>query len=210
MSMARPLIDRLTAPISSTPDSRPSLSPVARGSRRRRPKVFYAGVSVGFVLLVIVAQILLSIALQSGAYEISGLQQQVRDLGRAHQSASQDIDRLASPQNIAQSAEALGMVGNSTPAYLRLSSGATAGWVSQATAGATLYPEGDMVPNEQLTDIFAQREAAARNAELAREAAARASTNTGSASTANTGAPAGQSATPQVASPVGIPAPATH
>lgn len=212
--MVRPHMNRLALPevrpVQPAPARYP-LKPVSpRSLRRRRPKVFFASVSVVFLLLVIVAQILLSITLQSGAYEIAGLQQDVKDLGRAEQSASQDINRLASPQNVARSAESVGMVSNSTPAYLRLSDATTSGWVSQATGGSTLYPRGDMVPNVQLTEVFAQREAAAKNAQIAREAKARAQISGGTAATGNAGAPIPESNPPQVASTMGMPAPTTH
>lgn len=211
MSMARPLINLPAVGSAVLSSARPALRPVSLGSARRaRPKIFYASVSVAFILVVILAQILLSITLQSGAYEIAGLQQQVKDLGRAQQSASQDIHRLSAPQNVARSAESLGMVSNSAPAYLRLSTGATSGWVAPATAGSTLYRGGDLVPNSQLTDVFAQRELAAKNAQIAREAAARATTSAGNPTAGTPGAPIPQSGPPQVASPVGMPTPATH
>ena len=219
MSMARPMIRGAHAPAAAPvarQRARVHLSAMLSPRRTRRPKMFYAAVSVGVILLVIIAQILLSIALQSGAYEISGLKQQVRDIDRAHQSASTDIDRLGSPQNLSRSAEELGMVSNSSPAYLRLSTGATTGWVSQASSGASMYRSGDMVPNAQMDSVFAERDAA-RAAEAARQASAAkaASSASGSASSnlgtgATSGAPTTVSGTAPVASTPGIPAPATH
>jgi cell division protein FtsL len=105
--------------------------------RRRRPKIFFALVTVFTIVIIIVAQILLSVSLQSGAYEIAGLQRSVKELGRTYQSATQDLNRMTSPQNVAQSAEMLGMVGHSNPVYLRLSDSLITGAATSAMGRRT-------------------------------------------------------------------------
>jgi hypothetical protein len=115
--------------------------------------VFYAIVTVAVIFGIIVAQLLLSVAVSSGAYEISGLQSQNRELSRTQQSMNQDLDRLASPQNLAANAEALGMVNNNTPVYLRLSDGAVLGSPEAAAAGAGVTGGGTLVANSLLNGV---------------------------------------------------------
>jgi hypothetical protein len=115
--------------------------------------VFYAVVTVSVIFGIIVAQLLLSVAVSSGAYEISGLQAQNRELDRTQQSMNQDLDRLASPQNLAANAEALGMVSNNTPVYLRLSDGAVLGSPVAASADAGVTGGGTLVANSLLANV---------------------------------------------------------
>ena len=124
-----------------------------RAQRRARPRVFYAVVTMSVIFGIIVAQLLLSVAVSSGAYEISGLQAQNRELDRTHQSVSQDLDRLASPQNLAANAEALGMVSNNTPVYLRLSDGAVLGSPVAASSDAGVTGGGALVANALLANV---------------------------------------------------------
>jgi hypothetical protein len=114
--------------------------------------MFFAIVTVVTIFIIIVAQILLSVSVQSGAYEIAGLQRNVKELGRTYQSATQDLNRVTSPQNVAQSAETLGMVGNSNPVYLRLSDSLITGAATPAVAGGALIAQGNLVPNAMLAE----------------------------------------------------------
>ena len=128
---------------------RPSIQVVAtRAQRKARPKVFYAIVTVGVIFGIIISNLRLSVAVASGAYEIAAMQQSNKELGRSYQTMNQDLDRLSSPQNLAANAEALGMVNNSTPVYLRLSDGAVLGTPepASATSGLIAGAEG-AVPN---------------------------------------------------------------
>jgi hypothetical protein len=180
-------------------------------ARKRRPKVFFATVTVISFFAIIVAQILLSISLQSGAYEIAGLQRDVRELGRTYQSATQDLSRMTSPQNIAQSAEVLGMVGNSNPVYLRLSDSLVTGAATAAGAGGTLVAQGNLVPNAMLAQALAERQTAAKAA--AEAAAQQARTGVAGSQSGNVGpgsAPAPLSPVVAVTSPQGLPSPATR
>lgn len=211
MSMARPMVSALTAPRPVTPTPPRSLHAVSPSVvRRRRPKIFFAIVTVVTIFIIIVTQILLSVSLQSGAYEIAGLQRNVKELGRTYQSATQDLNRMTSPQNVAQSAEVLGMVGNSNPAYLRLSDSLVTG-AATAAGGSTLFAQGNLVPNAMLAEVIAEREEAAR-------VAAQAATSQASAGASGTtvvngalgSAPAPLSPVPAIPSPQGLPSPATR
>ena len=211
MSMARPMVNALTTPRPVIPMPTRALRVVSPSVvRRRRPKIFFTIVTVITIFIIIVAQILLSVSLQSGAYEIAGLQRNVKELGRTYQSATQDLNRMTSPQNIAQSAEVLGMVGNSNPAYLRLSDSLVTGAATPA-GGSTLFAQGNLVPNAMLAEVIAEREAAAR---AAAQAAATQASAEASGTTVGNGAPGSAPAplSPVVAvpSPQGLPSPATR
>ena len=201
MSMARPMVSVLTQP---RPDvARPVRTLRAVSSspgRRRRPNIFFAFVTVVTIFIIIVAQILLSISLQSGAYEIAGLQREVKSLGRTYQSATQDLSQMTYPQNVSQKAEALGMVGNTDPVYLRLSDSAVTGVASAAASGETIVAEGNLVPNEMLDNTMAAEQRAVQ--------AGAAGTQTGNVTSGSASAPVA----PVVAipSPQGMPSPATH
>jgi hypothetical protein len=122
-----------------------------RVQRRARPKIAYAAVVVTGVLAIVVTQLLLSIGLSDGAYEISSLQQQQKELDRSNQVLSEQYDKLSSPQNLAASAESLGMVANSAPVYLRLSDGAVLGSPVAASAGTPSLTGGQpLIPNALL------------------------------------------------------------
>ncbi|MSW97166.1 MAG: hypothetical protein F2808_02145 [Actinobacteria bacterium] len=213
--MARPLVDRLTFPVPEAEKASHHLQIVSAASRRRRrPKAFFATVTVLTIFGIIVAQILLSISLQSGAYQISGLQHQMKDLTRTYESSTQDIDRMNSPQNVSESAESLGMVGKSNPVYLRLSDSFVTGSAAAAQTNGTLYSHGDMVPNEMLTPIRSERQAAATAAAAKANAKAKIAPTAGaSVLTENLvagSASASAADSLEVPSHQGIPSPSTH
>lgn len=110
------------------------LAPVA--GRRRRPKIAYAAVVVVGVFAIVAGQLLLSIALSDGAYQISSLQSQKKELDRTAQALGEQVATKSSPQSLASSAETLGMVSNTSPVYLRLSDGAVLGDPAPATKDA--------------------------------------------------------------------------
>ncbi|HEV7848367.1 MAG TPA: hypothetical protein VGO88_03455 [Mycetocola sp.] len=114
---------------------------VPAAAQRPKPKLAYAVVAIGGVLAMVVVQLLLSVGLSHGAYEISALQQQQQTLSWQQQSASNDLLEVSSPQFIAANAQALGMVINGTPAYLRLSDAAVIG-VPAAAMEETEIPVG--------------------------------------------------------------------
>jgi len=128
-----------------------------RAQRKSRPRIVYALVTVGGLFALFIAQLLLSIVVSQGAYSIASLQTQQRDLGRQEQALSEQLDLLASPQNLATQAESLGMVLSTTsPVYLRLADGVIIGDAAAATAasgGTVIGAEGNLVPNALLGHI---------------------------------------------------------
>jgi len=115
---------------SSTPRPRPAEAPRRRfvivpskPQRRRRPRVLHAVVAVAGLLVIVGAQLLISIAISGGAYTIQGLQSTQRTLQREQVSLSEQVQIRSSTQFLAQAAAALGMVPATNQYYLDLTNG---------------------------------------------------------------------------------------
>ncbi len=168
---------------------RPAEAP--RPAARRRPRVMAGALTaVGVILAIMAAQLGLSILVSQGAYEVRALQVEERDLSRVQSVLKQNLEKLSSPQNLAENATALGMVQNSQPATLRLSSGAVLGSLETRTS----EPLKNTVPNatlESMPVVDAKGLLVSRNA-------------------AQPGAASGNFATTPVAWKGKLPAPDTH
>lgn len=206
---ARPLVERAKS-------LRPNIQIVStKEQRKARPKSFYPLMTMAVVFGIIISQLLLSVAVSSGAYEIAELTQQNKEISRTYQTMNQDIDRLSSPQNLASNAGALGMVNNATPVYLRLSDGAVLGSPVPAKATAGVASSSSKVPNSLLnglplvTQLESEAAAAAAKKAAAEAAAAQGATSTLTGST-TAGAPAAAAANGPVVLTNGIPAVTTH
>jgi hypothetical protein len=129
-----------------------------RNQRRARPRLVYALVAVGGLFVILMAQLLLSILLSNGAYQISALQTSQNELSRDQQTLTEALHVLESPQNLAGRAQQLGMVMNtSSSGWLRLSDGAVLQAPSAASAGSTIGTnDSALIPNVLLTpDVLA-------------------------------------------------------
>jgi len=126
-----------------------------KAQRKARPRIVYALATIAGLFALVIAQLLLSIVLADGAYEISSLRTEQRDLSRTAASLGEDLDLLQSPQNLATQAEDLGMVmSGTTPMFLRLSDGKVLGSAGAASQGAALLgAKGSLVANSLLAGI---------------------------------------------------------
>ena len=122
-----------------------------RSQRQARPKIVYAFSAVTGVAAIVLAQLLLSVGISQSAYEVSRLQASQVELGRTAESVTEDLVRVSSPQSLAANAEALGMVSNSNPVYLRLSDGAVLG--APASASGSQAGTASLVPNSLLAGV---------------------------------------------------------
>jgi len=125
----------------------------SRSQRRARPRIVYGLVAVSGLFLILMAQLLLSIALSSGSYQISSLQTQQRNFARDQQTLTESLRVLQAPQNLAARATTLGMIMNNTGSgWLRLSDGAILKDPSAAaTASATDGNARSLIGNVLLT-----------------------------------------------------------
>jgi hypothetical protein len=167
--------------------------------RRARPRIVYALVAVGGLFVILMAQLLLSIVLSDGAYKISSLQTEQKNLARDQQTLTESLHVLQSPQNLAGQAAGLGMVMNSSGAgWLRLSDGAVLRDPSAAGAASAVDSSGQaLVTNVLLTPAVI----AAQNAAMTPVAAGNPATTTGAPAATATGGSVTSGS---------IPAPTTH
>lgn len=136
----------------ATPERAPRrLRPAPVGAVRSKPRLAYAVIALGGVAVIIVAQLLLSIAVTQGAYDIDALQTRQAVLAREEAKLAEDLDRVESPQFLATRAESLGMVPNSNPVLLRLSDGAVLGQPTAAPGGASA--SAPLVPNALIDGV---------------------------------------------------------
>lgn len=107
-----------------------------RSQRRARPRPIYAIVLVGGLFVLFIAQLLMSIVVSDGAYQISSLQGEQRDLTRTADALSEKNDLLASPQSLGAAASKQGMVQTDrTPAFINTKKGTIIGKAKVATNG---------------------------------------------------------------------------
>lgn len=130
-------------------DRRARLAPVSAPEGARKSPVLGAIIAVCVILGIFAAQLTLSILVSQGAYEKRALEVEQRDLARVERVLSQNLDKLASPQNLAENATALGMVQNVHPATMRLSDGVIQGTLDSTTRAAAP----NLIANSQLEDL---------------------------------------------------------
>ncbi|MBH0128879.1 hypothetical protein [Salinibacterium sp. NK8237] len=107
------------------PTARPSHIEIVttKAQRKARPRMLYAVVTVASLFAILAAQLLLSIVVTQGAYEIDSLQYDQKVLVRTEQSLLESLSLQSSTQNLAARAAEYGMVPNATPYSLNISDG---------------------------------------------------------------------------------------
>jgi hypothetical protein len=98
-----------------------------RAQRRARPKTIYAVTTIAALFLIFAAQLLLSIAVSEGQYQIASLQTQQKELLRTQDALSENLNILSSTQNLSMQAASRGMVPNVSPLAIDLSTGGVFG-----------------------------------------------------------------------------------
>ncbi|CAD5997489.1 hypothetical protein [Agreia sp. COWG] len=141
----------VSLPASAAEPRRRWLAPAPAPAVRRRPRIVYAAVAIGGIAIIALVQLLLTIGLSDGAYQVTSLQNDQKDLARTNQSLTEQLSAFTSPQNLVQNAESLGMVSNGNTVYLRLSDGAVLGSPTAASAdSAPIAANQALVPNSLL------------------------------------------------------------
>ena len=107
-------------------------------------------VVIGLVAIVL-TQLVLSILTDQGAYEMANLKAQRHELTTSSDILSAQVDSLASNQNLANTAQSLGMIPNSSPVFLRLSDQSLIGKPKAAYFDANHQVSRNLVPNAAMT-----------------------------------------------------------
>lgn len=173
-----------------------------RGQKRARPRLVVAVVTVAGLFSILAIQLLLSIATSDGAYQISSLQARQSELARDQQVMSEELQVLEAPQHLSAEAQAMGMVANSSAAYLRLADAAVLGTPAPASASAALRTADNgtsLIPNSLLNGV-----------DLVGTAGQPATPGAPGTDAADGSVPSDTPALTPTAAPVGIPTPTTH
>jgi hypothetical protein len=125
LAIARPIRHPSQAP-AAPPRRHLEIAP-SRAQRRARPRVAHAVVTIAGIGVILLVQLLLSIVLADGAYQISALQADQLELLREEQALSEQLELLGSTQNLTANAEALGMVASGNPLFLDVATGSVSG-----------------------------------------------------------------------------------
>ncbi len=91
----------------------------------------------------------MSIVLADGAYQISGLQAEQRELLRQEHALTESLQVWSSTQNLAANAEGLGMVASGNPVFLDLATGQVSG-TGTAAGGSLIGSQGNLIGNSLL------------------------------------------------------------
>lgn len=129
-----------TPPVMATPRL---VSSTRQGSASQAvPKLRYVVVTLIGIFGILAVQLMLSIAVSGGAYEIASLRGEMRTTEQKRQMVSEDINALVAPDTLAALAASMGMVSDSNPAYLRLSDAQVVGLAVPAApqSGMQVFP----------------------------------------------------------------------
>lgn len=185
-----------------------------RRQRLARPRLAYSLITIAGLFAVLASQLLLSIALADGAYQISELQTEQKEVSRAQQAVTEELNVLQSPQNLAARAESLGLVSNNSAVYLDLATGAVLGSPAAAKAGAgsVIGDNGNLlIPNSLLVDVPSTMKPLTVTTDAQQTGSESTGTATTATGTATTGAPDTSSTPGSVTSTsTGIPGPTTR
>lgn len=117
---------RARATLSSLPLPRPRLTVVPKVARpmRRMP---FAALVIAVLATGLVGLLLLNTSMERGAYQETALRSEAAALGARQQTLQLQVAALQDPQEVAQKALQLGMVQNTSPAFISLATGKVIG-----------------------------------------------------------------------------------
>ena len=172
-----------------------------REQRRARPRVAYAIITVTSLFVIFAAQLMLSIVVSDGAYQIASLQTQQKELLRSQEALTEQLDIAASSQSLAINAANLGMVPAGNPLFLDLENGS----VTRAPgADAVAQPGCKLRCNLIANDLLAGM------VPVSKTPVATTGTTTATAPTATTTAPAAAAPAAAPTPVTALPAPVTR
>ena len=143
-----------------------AMKPRAVSSTRQKakadavPKLRYIVVLLAGIFAILGGQLLLSIAVSGGAYEIASLKTDLRGSQQQQQIVGEEISALVAPDTLATLAGSMGMVPDNNPAYIRVSDGAVVGEAipAEATASGQIFAvtagTESVVAPEIVEDVF--------------------------------------------------------
>lgn len=151
----RPLAPRRhLRPVTATvqPVRRPKAKSASRAEKAsfRFPKRVLRKVIIGLSLISI-SGLIVNAWCDTAVYTISTLKKDTEALATQTQVVSQQVDSLRSPQNLANSAKALGMIVNSNPVFLKVKDAKVLGSAVPASEESSIAVSKNLIANAAMT-----------------------------------------------------------
>lgn len=151
----RPLAPRRhLRPVTATvqPVRRPKAKSASRAEKAsfRFPKTVLRKVIIGLSLISI-SGLIVNAWCDTAVYTISTLKKDTEALATQTQVVSQQVDSLRSPQNLANSAKALGMIVNSNPVFLKVKDAKVLGSAVPASVESSIAVSKNLIANAAMT-----------------------------------------------------------
>ena len=105
------------------------------------------------IIAVLIGQLVLNMVLTQDAYQLRSLKIEKRDLTTQVQILQEEVDSLASPQNLADAANQLGMVANPSSVLLDLKSDKVYGEPKPADPNKVAVAAANLVANSALGTV---------------------------------------------------------
>jgi len=128
----------------------PKVKAQATPFRALLTKTLIGKLLIGFTSVAILGLIVNTLC-DGAVYKISSLKIETAALATQSQIIGQQVDSLRSPQNLSNSAKALGMVVNSDPVFLNVREAKVLGSAIPASASATKAVSANLIANASMT-----------------------------------------------------------
>lgn len=149
---------------------KPGLRALPRWRPRSGPKLIHGAVALAGLAGIVIAQLGVSVALADGTMEVKDIQTQTSEVKLHQQAMSEQLATLESPQQLASTAQGLGMVSSEQQHFISMATGeVTVGadapkQTAQAlNSGGLLYVPNELVQSQvQLDDATGKAALAAQ------------------------------------------------
>ncbi|MFM6971495.1 MAG: hypothetical protein ACKOWH_02765 [Rhodoluna sp.] len=140
------------------PNSRMAIAPSQRARlqpatwRQSRSSMKVVGIITVGSLAIAMLNLVLHIMTSSAVYELADIQHQKKELDTTAQILGEEVDSLASQQNLSNSAAKLGMIANSNPVFISINQQKVFGKPKQALSTNDRVAK-NLIPNSVLSDV---------------------------------------------------------
>ena len=122
-------------------------------ARQLRPNMTAGLIIVVGIIVVLLGQLVINMVLTQDAYHLRSLKIEKRDLATQVQILQEEVDSLASPQNLADAANRLGMVANPASVLLDIENDRVFGKPRPASAENAVVVSANLVANSAMGTV---------------------------------------------------------
>ncbi len=122
-------------------------------AKQLRPRMTAGLIFVAGIVVVLLGQLVLNMVLTQDAYHLRSLKLEKRDLNTQVQILQEEVDSLASPQNLADAANRLGMVANPASVLLDIENDKVFGKPKPASAANAAVASANLVANAAMGTV---------------------------------------------------------